>query len=570
MPAKPTASIVIPTRRRADYLSVALRSIEAQAQALGAEVIVVNDGDDPATREVARRHGAAVISLPPPGGANAGRNAGIDAAASDLIVFCDDDVEAPDGWLAAILEGARTAPHAGVFGGPIRARLEGGGPRACGREPAPITTLDLGPEDRDVELVWSANMAIRRAAIERAGRFDESIRGRGEEEEWERRYAALGGVVRYLAGAGLDHRRTAADSTVAGLARAAYRHGRDARAYDARKGVAPALAGELRTLAGCGWHTARRRCAFGVAMSAHSAGRLRQALAGAKGPADALGAARTVAGDAAPGDFLSGESGLVTGIRATTRAVIRDAAADSMRLLSAEPQRLRRAARAWPRRRVLVLAVERAGEPNLLAAARAELLRSRHIVSLETCDAGRRGKFENLNLLLARARPSDHDWLIVLDDDVRLPRDFLDSFLFLAERFGLNLAQPAHRARSHAAWRVTRRRTPSVVRETAWVEIGPVVAFHRSTFETLLPFPQLRMGWGLDSHWGAVARERGWRLGIVDATAIGHGLRPIAAGYDHGEAVAESRRFLQDRPRITVEEAQRTLATHRGWSRAPR
>ena len=56
-----------------------------------------------------------------------------------------------------------------MFGGPIRAALEGGGPRSCGRESPPITTLDLGGADRDVPLVWGANMALRRRAVERAG-----------------------------------------------------------------------------------------------------------------------------------------------------------------------------------------------------------------------------------------------------------------------------------------------------------------------------------------------------------------------------------------------------------------
>ncbi|MHB1572226.1 MAG: glycosyltransferase, partial [Solirubrobacteraceae bacterium] len=351
MPDTPTASIVIPTRHRAGYLAAALNSIAPQARALDAEVIVVNDGDDPSTSEVARRHGAKVVPLAPPGGANAGRNAGIDAAAGDLLVFVDDDVDAPDDWLQAILTGAARSPGVEVFGGPIRARLEGGGPRACGREPAPITTLDLGPEDRDVELVWSANMAIRRSAITRAGRFDESIQGRGEEEEWERRYADRGGVVRYLAAAGLDHRRTVADSRISSLSRAAYWHGRAARAYDVRKGVAPPLVSELRTLTGCGWHTVRRKCAFGVAMGAHSAGRVREALTHDHGHLPT--AADGCPDPNAPVDFLSGEGGEVSGIRATTRAVVVDAVADGFRLLTGEPLRLRRAARALPPRRVL-------------------------------------------------------------------------------------------------------------------------------------------------------------------------------------------------------------------------
>jgi len=154
----------------------------------------------------------------------------------------------------------------------------------------------------------------------------------------------------------------------------------------------------------------------------------------------------------------------------------------------------------------------------------------------------------------------------VLDDDVSLPRGFLDSFIFLVERFGLRMAQPAHRARSHAAWQLTRRRPGSLVRETAYVEIGPVVALHATTFPVLLPFPELRAGWGLDAHWAALAREHGWPLGIVDATAIRHGLRRIAAAYDRTDAVAEGTRFLSGKPYLNASESQRTLVTHRTWT----
>jgi hypothetical protein len=267
-----------------------------------------------------------------------------------------------------------------------------------------------------------------------------------------------------------------------------------------------------------------------------------------------------------PADFLSGDVGLVSGIRATGRARVTDALGDAARITRGEPRRLRRAAASGPRRRVLVLAVERIGEPNLLAEARAELARSRHEVRIESTGVGDLGKFQNLNRLLARAPAEGHDWLLAMDDDVSLPRDFLDVFLFLVERFDLRLAQPAHRARSHAAWDVTRRRSGSLVRETAYVEIGPVVAFHRTTFDVLLPFPELRAGWGLDAHWGALAQQQGWRIGIVDATAVLHGMRRIAASYDREEAIAEGRRFLAGRPYVKAPEAQRTLATHRTWT----
>jgi glycosyltransferase involved in cell wall biosynthesis len=215
------ASIVIPTRGRPGYLDVALASVVPQALRFSAEVIVVTDGEDTATAAVAERHGARLVALPAGAGANAKRNAGVAEARADLIVFIDDDVEAPSGWLEALLAGAAAAPEHDVLGGPIRARLEGGGPRECGREGAPITALDLGAEDREAELVWGANMAVRRRALTLVGPFDETLDGAGEEEDWQRRFLSRGGRVRYVAGAGLWHRRVGSDAWLRSLSRAA-------------------------------------------------------------------------------------------------------------------------------------------------------------------------------------------------------------------------------------------------------------------------------------------------------------------------------------------------------------
>jgi hypothetical protein len=101
------------------------------------------------------------------------------------------------------------------------------------------------------------------------------------------------------------------------------------------------------------------------------------------------------------------------------------------------------------------------------------------------------------------------------------------------------------------------------VRETAFVEIGPVTALHRDTFELLLPFPAVGMGWGLDAHWAWLAREHGWPIGIVDLFPIAHLAAPAAAGYAREEAVAQARAFLADHPYLPVRESQRTLAVQR-------
>jgi glycosyltransferase involved in cell wall biosynthesis len=274
----PVASVVLPTRGRAAYLEVALRSLAAQDLAEPWELIVVDDGSTDGTRELLERRGVRSIRFDARRGLNCARNAGIGAAASDLIVLTDDDVSAPRGWLRAMVEGARRHPDAEAFGGRIRARFEGAPPRGCGREDPPVTTLDLGPEDTPAEHVWGANMALRRAAVERIGGFDETMQGGGDEQEWLERLRAHGGIVVYLAAAGLDHRRAGDDARLGSLARDAYARGRELRAFDVRSGRAPSLGGELRVLAGCGWHTLRRACPQGIVMGAHSLGRTVEAV----------------------------------------------------------------------------------------------------------------------------------------------------------------------------------------------------------------------------------------------------------------------------------------------------
>jgi GT2 family glycosyltransferase len=577
-PQPPSASIVIPTRARAAYLEVALASIAPQASAAGVEVLVIDDaGPSSEGRAQAERLGARYVPHERPLGLNVARNTGVERSGGELVAFVDDDVEARPGWLTALLTAASEHPDVDVFAGPIRPRLEGRTPRSCGREGLPITTLELGAKDTDARYAWGANMAIRRGALERVGAFDVSLEHGGDEQEWQDRLRARepGARVLYVAGAAVDHRRAGRDARLRALAQAAHTRGRAARRFDAWRGQAPSLGRELATLAGCAWHVVRRRCPAGLTMVAHSAGRVRECLrerTGSAGTAsrgaqqaDIGSAATGGVGDGGSDDFLSGASGTVGGIDGALRD-IRDGAADAWEIASARRLRLSLAARHEPPlRRVLALGVIRPEHATLAEGIRAELLRSRHEVELHTCPPGGRGKFENLNRLLAEHSPAGRDWLLVIDDDITLPREFLDKLLFLCERFSLQLGQPAHRLGSHAAWPVTRRQSRSVVRETGFVEIGPATAFASATFAELLPFPELRMGWGLDAHWAALARERSWRCGVVDAVAIAHRAAPAADAYSREAAVAEAREFLARRPYLSAAETQRTLTTHRRW-----
>ncbi len=440
-------------------------------------------------------------------------------------------------------------------------------------------------------------MAIRRSALQRVGPFDLWLQHGGDEQEWQERLRSQtpGARVLYVAAAAVEHRRAGQDARLRSLARTAHARGRAARRFDARRGDAPTLLGEAYTLARCVGHVLARRCPAGLTMAAHSAGRLREGLsAGRHAPRSArgggpptgdnssgAGSAGVVSGathanglPAGVDDFLSGTSGVVGGLDGRLREIA-DHAVDGLERVSATRLRLGLAARhAPPLRRVLVLGVERPEHRALARAMRAELLRSRHDVHVCTRPPLARGKFENLNLLL-RAREGgigeggnsidDYHWLLVVDDDVALPSGFLDRFLFLCERFSFVLAQPAHRLGSHAAWPVTRRHWRSVARETRFVEIGPVTAFARATFPVLPPFPELRMGWGLDMHWAALARQHRWRCGVIDALPIRHSAAPIAAAYPREDAIAEARSFLAQRPYLSARQAALTLATHRHW-----
>lgn len=99
-------SIVIATKDRAAYLDQALQSFGKQIGAPAFEVVVVDNGSTDATAHVverARSHEAFEISYVYEERPNRGaaRNRGIAAAQGHLVLFCDDDVSAPPGFLAA-------------------------------------------------------------------------------------------------------------------------------------------------------------------------------------------------------------------------------------------------------------------------------------------------------------------------------------------------------------------------------------------------------------------------------------------------------------------------------------
>jgi GT2 family glycosyltransferase len=264
--------VVIPTWNRAAMLADCLVSLRGQSYPRDRfEILVADDGSVDATADVVRAHDdgrdphVRFLSLSH-GGPNAARNAGIAASRGDPICFVDDDVEAPAGWLAALVDGVLRHADAGCLGGPVRLRFEATPPRICEMESwLWEAELDHGPAERAVDQVNSTNMAVRRWAVDAVGPFDATLAIYGDETEWEVRVRRANIPIVYLPAAWLWHRRTAADLRPATLLRRRFRQGVGYAGYAAVVGERISVAHTVRPIPFYLAHAARRRC-FGAVL----------------------------------------------------------------------------------------------------------------------------------------------------------------------------------------------------------------------------------------------------------------------------------------------------------------
>src|SRR5215204_4549911 len=89
--SRPVISVMIPVYNCEAYLGEAIDSVLAQSYR-PIEIIVVDDGSDDATGEVAREYGDAVrYERQERGGNGAARNRAVALAAGDLFTFLDAD-----------------------------------------------------------------------------------------------------------------------------------------------------------------------------------------------------------------------------------------------------------------------------------------------------------------------------------------------------------------------------------------------------------------------------------------------------------------------------------------------
>lgn len=166
-------SVVIATKDREAYLERALASFERQQGAPSYEVIVVDNASTDGTKAVVERAIARArfpVTYAYEGEPNRGkaRNRGIERAQGYLVLFCDDDIVAPPGFLAAH-EAAHDAPNL-VVNGPI----------------LNVPSYDDRPHPTAANysraFLCTCNVSVPKHALDAVGGFDEEFRLYGWED----------------------------------------------------------------------------------------------------------------------------------------------------------------------------------------------------------------------------------------------------------------------------------------------------------------------------------------------------------------------------------------------------
>jgi GT2 family glycosyltransferase len=205
-------SVVIPARNAGRELPATLRALAAQEVG---EVIVADNGSSDATADVARSHGATVVTVDR-ASRPAARNRGAAAARGEVLLFTDAGCVPDPGWAGALEACLRDAPLAG---GPVRV--------TTGPDPSPVERFDVlwrFQQERAVrEGGWTAgaNLGIARDAFERVGGFDESYTA-GDDVDLCVRARRAGFELAWCPDAGVTH---PASATLRTAGRRALRQG---------------------------------------------------------------------------------------------------------------------------------------------------------------------------------------------------------------------------------------------------------------------------------------------------------------------------------------------------------
>lgn len=169
-------------------------------------------------------------------------------------------------------------------------------------------------------------------------------------------------------------------------------------------------------------------------------------------------------------------------------------------------------------------------------------------------------KFAILNDLLLTKDLSRYEYVIIIDDDIILPFNFLDEFLYLQSKYEFVLAQPARTSNSFIDHPIVEQQSGVLARQTMFVEIGPLFSVHKSIYDIIFPFDLISpMGWGYENYWSFELMRKGLKMGIIDNTPIDHSMRKPIRNYNYSEVNKQRNLYWQKHQHLEYEECFRVV-----------
>ena len=209
------------TDERWDDIVDAIGSLQTQ-QPKPDEIVLVIDHNEALLAKAQKQFGSDILVVPNShrNGLSGARNSGIDASASEVIAFLDDDAAARPGWASALIDQFSSPEVVGV-GGKVEPNWRAPRPSWWPLEfdwVVGCSYIGLPTKEADIRNPIGANMAVRRKAFTDVGGFSPALGRVGKHpvgcEETELfiriHQEERSSVIRFAPGAVVDHNVPAA------------------------------------------------------------------------------------------------------------------------------------------------------------------------------------------------------------------------------------------------------------------------------------------------------------------------------------------------------------------------
>lgn len=182
-------TLIIPAYNEESMIAGTLDAAIKHSRGKFKEIIVVDNASTDETAEIARRYGGIRVVVEKNKGLTHARQAGFEAAASELLAYIDADTHTTPQWIGIIEREFAKHPEIVSLSGPRRYFGSSWWRRWILNAfwgSAPIAYRIAG------FMVFGGNFVVRRDAITKIGGFDRSIDFYGEDTELARRLSAVG------------------------------------------------------------------------------------------------------------------------------------------------------------------------------------------------------------------------------------------------------------------------------------------------------------------------------------------------------------------------------------------